>query len=85
MRARFTTTVRGPRFRVWDAVTALRVAGLSVTLHPPGTFHEVQDDERLEVGVPLDTSLAQQHFEATIRVALAGTGFIREGGILPGS
>jgi hypothetical protein len=85
MRARYTTHVCGPRLRGWEAITALRDAGVSVTLHPPGNVHVGSQDENFEIAVPVGTDLSQQDFEATIRNALAGTGFRRVEGILPGS
>jgi hypothetical protein len=85
MRARYTTHVCGPRLRGWEAITALRNAGVSVTLHPPGVIQVKPEDEQFEVGVPRGTDLSQQDFEATIRTALAGTGFRRVEGILPES
>jgi hypothetical protein len=64
---------------------ALRVAGLSVTFHPSGKSDEAYDDEVFEVAAPPTTTMAQHDFETKIRVALAGTGFRPQGGILPGS
>jgi hypothetical protein len=85
MRARFTTHVCGPRLRGWEAITALRDAGVSVTLHPLGTERGSPHEEDFEVAVPIGTDLSQMDFEATIRNALAGTGFRRVEGILRGS
>jgi hypothetical protein len=58
---------------------------VSVTLHPVGTEKGAPYEEHFEVGVPIGTNLSQQDFEAAIRNALAGTGFRRVEGILPGS
>ena len=85
VRPRFTTHVCGPRFRGWEAITALRDAGVSVTLHPLGTERGSRYEEDFEVGVPIGTDLSHQEFEATIRAALAGTGFRRVEAIMPGS
>jgi hypothetical protein len=56
-----------------------------VTLHPRGSWGETPDDEQLEVAVPTGTPLTQLQFEEAIRTALVGTGFRRQGLILPGA